>query len=149
MRGFYRVGQKVWPVKEPDPEGGSKKVVVQPVDAVVLLTTSQYVYLHSARMPNPWLVENIAAAQLMLMGTTWVEFWGALTKVTKEKIYMANVMRPVQDAELGAPEMAPKRVPIGEVEAEDEWDGRALIPHGWGAKECSRDQRDLDAVLGS
>ena len=149
MRGFYRVGQKAWPVKEPDPEGGTKKVVVQPVDAVVLLATSQYVYLHSARAPSPWLVENIPAAQLKLMGRTWVEFWEALTKATREKIFMANVMRPVQDAEPGAPEMVPKRIPIAEVEAEDEWDGRALIPHGWGARESRRDQKVLNAALGS
>ena len=149
MRGFYRVGQKAWPVKEPDQEGGTKKLVVQPVDAVVLLETTQYVYLHSARAPSPWLVENIPKAQLTLMGCTWVEFWGALTKVTREKIFLAAVMRPVQDAEPGAPEMAAARIPIAEVEAEDEWDGQALIPHAWGARESRRDQKVLNAALGS
>ena len=149
MRGFYRVGQKGWPVKEPDPEGGRTKLVVQPVDAVVLLATSTHVYLHSARAPNPWLVENIPATHLTLMGRTWVEFWGALTKVTREKIFLAAVMRPVQDAEPGAPLVAAARVPIAEVEAEDEWDGRALIPHAWGARESRRDQKVLNAVLGT
>ena len=140
-RAFYRVGQDNWPPPE-DPETGEPRVVP---DAVVLLITTRYAYLHAARYPNLMLEVDLEAD---LLGHTWAELWGQLSATTRKAIFRAEVDRQEKNDD-GEAVTVRHHVPMKKIRTKDVVVRENLIPHAWGAGESVEEQRRLDKILES
>lgn len=138
QRGFYRVPQANWPLRNAE---GEKR---DPKNGVLLLETTQYAYVHSAICPNPDLVE----AGGDLLAHRWSELFLAMSgaPASRDRIFMAEVDRPVKDGEPGAP-MERVLIPRKEIEEEDEVFQDWRIPHAWGVQESIEEQAKLDEIL--
>lgn len=139
QRGFYRVPQVNWPLRDKE---GEK---MDAPNGVLLLETTQYAYVHSAIVPNPVLVE----AEGDLLAHTWAELYVAMSgsPASRDRIFWAEVDRPVKDAEPGAPDMKRLPIPRKEIEEEDVVHEDWRVPHAWGIMESIQEQTKLDEIL--
>ena len=139
QRGFYRVPQANWPLRD---EEGEK---IDPPNGVLLLETTQYAYVHSAIVPNPDLVE----AEGEVLAESWAQLYVAMSgaPASRDRIFRVEVERPNPEAKEGEPEVLRILVPRKEIEEEDVVHEDWRIPHAWGVQESIEEQAALDEIL--